>query len=276
MDLRRVRVGIEIKGVLKFYEGLRVVASGTKYMSALQNEATIAITGLDADTRNTLLKESVQFMYDPTRKLSRITLEVGRVSTGLAVIFQGDIYSAELGNAPDFTVTIKAKTNNANNLRVVNITGAGIEQLSAVAKRVADANGLALRFDATDKQVARFSYSGNAAKAVEQLERAGGINVLIDDGTLIATDKGKPIANRVKILDMNSGMVGIPKAYMQGLIIGVQATILIDENVKIGGRVRINSKTNPSVNGDYVIVELGYNITTHDDPFFYTAKCEPI
>lgn len=276
MDLRRVRVGIEIKGALKLYEGFRVVASGTKYMSALQNEATIAITGLDADTRNTLLKESVQTMYKPDRKLSRITLEAGRVSTGLAQIFQGDIYNTELGNAPDFTVTIKAKTNNANNLKVVNIAGAAIEQLSVVAKRIADANELALRFDATDKQIARFSYSGNAAKSVEQLERMGGVSTLIDDDTLIVSDKKKPIANRVKILDMNSGMVGIPKAYMQGLIIGVQVTILIDEMVKIGGRVRINSKANPSVNGDYVIVELGFNITTHDDGFFYTAKCEPI
>ena len=41
IDLRRIRVGIEVKGRVNFYEGLNIAFSVTKFTSHTQNEATI-------------------------------------------------------------------------------------------------------------------------------------------------------------------------------------------------------------------------------------------
>ncbi len=47
MDLRRIRLGIEVGERLQWYEGLRISASGTKYANPLQNECNVTISGLE-------------------------------------------------------------------------------------------------------------------------------------------------------------------------------------------------------------------------------------
>ncbi|MEY0399708.1 hypothetical protein AB7W17_22745, partial [Providencia rettgeri] len=111
IDLRRIRVGIEVNDRLQWYEGLRIRASGTKYANPLQNECTVNIDGLNADTRNRLLTETSP--YTKNQSPHRLILEAGRASTGVFRIYVGDIVSAEIASPPDVTLTLKAKTNNA-------------------------------------------------------------------------------------------------------------------------------------------------------------------
>ena len=72
---------------------------------------------------------------------------------------------------------------------------------------------------------------------------------------------------QILILDMNSGLVGIPKRTDKG----VQVQYLIDAESQLGGTLRLDSKADKSLNGDYEITELKYDVDTHGDNFFYTA-----
>lgn len=266
-DLRRIRFGIEISGRINWYEGLRVRAGGTKFANAQQNECTLTVTGLSMTTRDHLLTETSPFNSNRTPK--RLMIEVGRVSTALFRIFIGDIVSAEPSSPPDVDVIIKAKTQSAQAGNVVAIASGPLSKLSAISQRVADEIGLGLDFQAIDKNVSNFSYTGAALKMVNLLQDSGGVRAFIDDEILIVKNYGQALSGRIRILSVDTGMVGIPKATEKGL----DVTFLIDSESLLGGMLRLDSKMNKSLNGDYVIDQLKFDVASHEDPFFYTATC---
>lgn len=269
IDLRRIRLGIEVSGRINWYEGegWNIKVSGTKYANPLQNDCTATIKGLSTETRDFILTETSPFNSNKTPK--RLLVEVGRMSTGLFRIFTGDIASVEPGSPPDVDITIKAKTQSAQAGNVVAVSGGEKGKLSGIAQRVADEIGVGLDFQATDKLISNFSFSGAALRMVNLLQDAGGVRAFIDDEALIVKDYNKPLAGRIKILNMNSGMVGIPK----GTEKGVDVTFLIDSESLLGGMLRLESKFNKALNGDYTIAQLKFEASTHDDPFYYTATC---
>ena len=266
-DLRRIRFGIEISGRINWYEGLRVRAGGTKFANAQQNECTLTVSGLSMSTRDHLLTETSPFNSNRTPK--RLIIEVGRASTALFRIFIGDIVSAEPSAPPDVDVIIKAKTQSAQAGNVVAIASGPISKLSAISQRVADEIGLGLDFQALDKNISNFSYTGAALKMVNLLQDSGGVRAFIDDETLIVKNYGSALAGRIRILGSDTGMVGIPKATEKGL----DVTFLIDSESLLGGMIRLDSKMNKSLNGDYVIDQLKFDVASHEDPFFYSAAC---
>lgn len=266
-DLRRIRFGIEISGRINWYEGLRVRAGGTKFANAQQNECTLTVSGLSMSTRDHLLTETSPFNSNRTPK--RLIIEVGRVSTALFRIFIGDIVSAEPSAPPDVDVIIKAKTQSAQAGNVVAIASGPISKLSAISQRVADEIGLGLDFQALDKNISNFSYTGAALKMVNLLQDSGGVRAFIDDETLIVKNYGSALSGRIRILGADTGMVGIPKATEKGL----DVTFLIDSESLLGGMLRLDSKMNKSLNGDYVIDQLKFDVASHEDPFFYSATC---
>jgi hypothetical protein len=265
LDLRRIRIGIEVNGRINYYEGLRVKASGTKYANPLQNDCTVSITGLKQETRDYLLTETSPFNANRTPK--RLIVEVGRRSTGLFRLFLGDIESAEPSSPPDIELTIKAKTQLAAAGKLVANAGGSSTSLSTLAQTVAKDMGLSLDFQAKDRNIASYSHTGAALKQVEKLQAAGGVSAYIDDDKLVVKDVLAPLNGRMRVLGMNSGMVGIPKATEKG----AKVTYLIDPETAIGGGLRLDSKLNTAMNGDYVINQLSFDAQSHDDPFFYTA-----
>lgn len=266
-DIRRIRFGVEISGRINWYEGLRVRAGGTKFANAQQNECTLTVSGLSMSTRDHLLTETSPFNSNRTPK--RLIIEVGRVSTALFRIFIGDIVSAEPSAPPDVDVIIKAKTQSAQAGNIVAIASGPISKLSAISQRVADEIGLGLDFQALDKNISNFSYTGAALKMVNLLQDSGGVRAFIDDETLIVKNYGSALSGRIRILGADTGMVGIPKATEKGL----DVTFLIDSESLLGGMIRLDSKMNKSLNGDYVIDQLKFDVASHEDPFFYSATC---
>jgi len=272
IDLRRIRIGIEINGRANFYEdpGMRVRATGTKSTDPTQNDCTVTITNLSRETRDYILTEASPFNANRTPK--RLIVEVGRVSTGLFTLFVGDIVSAEPSDPPDIDLLIKAKTaaNQAGN--VVAKSAGKIVPLSVIARGVAEDLGLALLFEALDKQIGSYSHTGAALHQVRKLAAMGGVQAFIDDSTLIVKDVSRAIRGNLRILNLRTGMVGLPKATEKGL----KVTYSIDGESRIGGALRVESVMNKSLNGDYTINQLSFEVTSHDAAFFYTAQCERI
>jgi hypothetical protein len=262
IDLRRIRIGIEVSGAINWYEGLRVKAKGSKHADPTQNECTVTISGLSQPVRDSLISAT----KTATR---RLIVEAGRVSTGAAVIFVGDIYEGEPSSPPDVDVVLKAKTGNGEANRVSVQQGVAVQPLSSIANRVAADLGVGLDFQATNKNMANYTYVGSAIKQVLRLQDAGGVQAFIDDRTLVVKDLGRPVAGRTRIVSMETGMVGIPKRTDEG----VEVTYLIDGPSDLGGTIDLRSVFNPTLNGLYAINQLNFDIASHEDPFFYTAVC---
>ena len=78
LDLRIIKVSFIVNGQLKTYtassnEPLNIIATGTKYANALQNEAEITISNLDRATQDYILTETSPYNLNRTSKT--ITLE---------------------------------------------------------------------------------------------------------------------------------------------------------------------------------------------------------
>lgn len=264
---RRIRVGLEFNGSLKVYEGLDIKVSGTKHASPLQNEAAITIGGLSLETINYVLSESNPFA--PKQKAARIIVEAGREGGSLFVVFQGDITKAEVSLPPDLNLTVKAKTNNANAAKIVVTNGRDVVRLRELSETVARNNNLLLNFQALDKNIANYQYTGTPAKQVQDLQDAGQVSAFVDDDTLVVKDADKPLTAKRRTLNEKSGMIGLPRLTESG----IEVTYLVDGESMIGGQITIESQVNKSLNGDYKVEQLKFDMRTHSDEFYYIASC---
>lgn len=270
---RLLRVSIEINGEFKVYEDLDIVVRGSKMANPLQNTCEVTITNLTRENRNYLLTETSPF--NNSKRPKRIVVEAGRRGAGeqpasLSRVFLGEITSASPSQPPDIGLTLKAQTGAFSKGQLVARSGAAQQSLSSLAKAIAADLGLALDFQAQDKQIANYSFSGPNLRQVNALSLAGGVSVYVDDDALIVKDYDKPLLNRVRLLSASTGMVGIPEVTEQG----VKVTYLLDNTSVLGGSLELESMLNPALNGRYTIYKLDFDLANRSAPFYYTAECK--
>lgn len=266
LDPRLLRISIEINGQLKTYEGLAITASGTKYANANQNECEVKITNLDKATRDYLLTETSPFNKNKTRKLLRV--EAGRESTGYSLVFQGDITNAIGAQPPDITMTLKAATGDFAKGKIVARSQPKVTPLRNIAARVAQDVGVSLNFQAAAKQIANYSYTGSAVKQVDALGKTGRVNAYIDDGALVVKDFNVALLDRVREVNIDTGMIGIPEFTETG----IKVKLLFDNQTVLGGALRVRSILNPAADGLYTVFKLGFELANRDNPFYYIAE----
>lgn len=270
LDPRIVRVGIEVNGRVKYYEGLDIHAQGMKYANPNQNECEVRLTNMDKVTRDYILTETSPFNINRTPK--KLIVEAGRQSYGTTVIFMGDITASGISQPPDIGVTLKAMTGNFKKGDVISRNKGSSCGLKTICQGVAGDIGATLDFQATDKSVANYSYSGGALKQMDVLQESGDYDVYLDNNVLIVKDRHIPLNNRTRILNLDTGMIGIPELTEQGL----KVRFLLDNQTAIGGALEVTSKIYPAINGKYAIYKLGFSIASRDVPFYYEAECKRI
>ncbi len=300
LDPRIVRVGIQINDQIKYYEGLAITATGTKYGNANQNECEVKIANLDKATRNYILTETSPFNLNKTPK--KLIVEAGRVSYGTSRIFEGDIVvsgtpknplsgdkqksskstgfdinpnkkesssqSGQISQPPDITITLNALTANFEKGNIIAVSQPAKTKVSEIASQAAAQIGTTLDFQATDKYIANYSFSGGSLKQVEKIGELGHFNAYIDDKTLVVKDAGVALNNRVRILNLDTGMIGIPEINEKG----IKVKFLLDNQTTLGSALQITSQLYPALNGTYVIYQLGFDIASRDTPFYWIAS----
>jgi hypothetical protein len=268
LDPRIVQVSIEVNGQLKTYQGLDMLITGTKFANANQNECEVKITNLDKQTRDYILTETSPFNLNRTPKL--LTVNAGRISYGTTRIFTGNIISAVPSQPPDIALTLKCLTSNYSKGNIVARNQISSSSLSRIAGQVASDLGVALDFQAKDKQIANYQYSGPVLKQVDKLEELGNINAYIDNDVLYVKDKNAALKNRIKIINIDTGMIGIPEITEQG----IKVKFLLDNQTALGGALQVQSIMYPAVNGNYIIYKLGFEIASRDTPFYWIAEAK--
>lgn len=266
IDPRLVRVGIEIDGQIKYYEDVAIVATGTKYGGENENEAEIKISNMTKETRDYLLTELSPF--NKNRKTKKVYLDVGRVSYGYTRIYVGDVIATKVSQPPDISIDLKCATADSQKGNIVARSQPGTSGIKQIAAQAAKDMGLNLVYEAADKQVSNYSFSGGAAKQVGKIGQMGGVNAYIDDDKLVVKPAGDPLQNTMRILNIDTGMIGQPEITEKG----IKVTYLIDAESKLGGGLEIQSKMNPAVTGVYTIYKLSFNITNRDVPFYFIAE----
>lgn len=267
LDPRIVRVSLEVDGQFQVYEGLDIRARGTKTANPLQNTCEVDISNLSAATRNFLLTETSPFNANKTPK--RMIVEAGRVSYGVTRLFYGEITSSVPSQPPDIGLNLKSQTGQFAKTKVVARSGTALQSHKTLAQQVAGDLGVSLDYQADDRQIANYAFTGSALRQVDALATAGGVDAFVDDETLVIKPRGKPLAGRVRELSLDSGMIGIPEVTEKG----IKVRMLLDNTTVVGGALSVTSKLNPALNGLYSIYALDFEIASRDTPFYFIASC---
>ena len=272
LDLRLVKLSIEVNGVTKTYQDLMITANGMKYANALQNECEVTIANLDRATQDYILTQTSPYTFNRTPKT--VTIEAGRQSYGTTVIYVGNIVLSTLSQPPDQIITLKCLTGNFLKGSIISRNQSGLVPISVLSTAIAQDLNTSLNFQAPDKNIANYSFNGAALKQVDVLNGMGGINAFIDDNTLIVKGAGAPIRinGSERILSSSTGLIGIPEFTQQG----IKVKFFIDNKTRLGSSLRIQSKEYPAANGVYIIYKLGFQIANRDTPFYYIAECARI
>lgn len=270
LDPRIVRVGIIIDDTVNWYDNLSIEVKGLKVSEVIMSECEITILNLRKDVREYILQETNPFL--DVGNIISVVVEVGRESYGTTVLYKGRVFRSEPTPKPNIGVRLSCIQGYDNRASIVSLSGSEISPLSSIAEWVADANGYALSFEITDKNIGRYSFAGSAQSALSQLEALCGtdVNVYVDNDTMYVKNRTSASSGgSVRVLDVYSGLMEAG-----GTEYGCKVKMLFDNVTKIGGQIDLTSEINPSLNGSYVVRRLGYHITSRGQPFYYTAECD--
>lgn len=277
-DDRIVKVGLIIDGQQYFFEGLDIRARGRKFLTAEMNQCTVQISNLTREQRNWLLTEASPLVIKSTdaapgnreRRPVRLSLDVGRKSYGTFRLFIGDCWASDATQPPDIGVTISSLTGNLSAAFTGGWAQSGPRRLSVICQQIAEALDKVLDFQVTnDKLIDNYSWSGSAWYQLEKLNMMGNVRAAVDNDKLLVLDADKAKAGAVRVINMKTGMVGIPSVTQNGVIV----RMLVDNSIEIGGEVKIESEINPAANGLFRVDQINFDIANRANPFFYTLIC---
>jgi hypothetical protein len=263
---RLVSLTIVVGGVARTYDGLYIFASGSKYTNENLNDCEIKIANLSRETRNAITTQVTPFLQERVEKYA--ILSAGRASYGLTQIYVGNIISCTVSQPPDIYVTLRCLTGVFQNGNIISRSEPAIARASQIAAKVAQDLGVTLNFQATDKSISNYNYTGPALKQIRKLGEVGAVDAYLDNNTLVVKNSGIPLINRVREVSEATGMIGIPEMTE----LGVRAKFLLDNYTVLGGAMRITSLLNPSLNGLYVIYKLNFQIANRELPFYWDAE----
>lgn len=257
---------------------LSIYASGSKFGSANMNTCQCAIFNLTKELRNQILTLSSPLLNPPAnnpasqqteRKPITLNLRAGRRSTGTFLLFSGNVITCEMTQPPDIGLMLRSLTNNYNSFLLFGLQMPANSLLSEICQQVSNLNNCTLDFEASDRQISNYSFTGSLQYHLNKLNAMGGVQAGVDNGTLWVTDTGSARKNKNFVISESTGMVGIPQVTDQG----VTVRVMINSGIYIGGSVTINSMVNPAANGTFKVVKMDYEIASRDQPFYYILLC---
>jgi hypothetical protein len=186
LDPRLLRITIDVNGVPRQFENLYISAVGVKYANPLMDECEITIYNLDKATRDYILTETSP--YNRNRQIKKITVEAGRVSYGYFVVFTGNVIYSAVTQPPDVGVVLRCLTGVAFNSDIFTVNQPATTTAEEIANAIAQDLDVYLQFQATNKEVNNYAYTGSALQQIAALASLGQYNVFLDGESLIMKD----------------------------------------------------------------------------------------
>lgn len=265
IDPRIVKVGLTIGSTTSWYSGFYIRATGKKLTSTIGGECKITILGLNADTRNTILRNcNRQFVTD--KQTISVKLMVGRESYGASLYYQGDVFRATPAPKPDIGVVLRCIVGHLNKTNYVTRSGSSkYTSLKQIATWTAADNGYSLQFQIDDKNILSYSFSGSADEELKDLRNlVGDADVYVDNGTMFVKNS-TDAANGTTIYNVSVADGNLLSA--EATESGVDVQLLFNPNLTIGSKIKLTSTINSSLNGTYTIIALDFDVSKRDQSF---------
>lgn len=264
----------ERKVIVEFYtpegskrlDGIQVRFDILKTMSSVMNQASIELCNLTMPDIEYLTTYTSQFIAIQKRK--RIRLFAG-YDDMVALIFDGDIVEASPTSPPDIWLRCKALSGYYNNKDTVSKSIAGNVEIKDICEQATNLLGLSLNFESeTLKTISDFSFTGDKLKIIKEINELAGVVAYEEDGILNVLDKGKSKSGDTLLINKDCGMIGVPRIDP----LGIEVKMLLNNTVRIGQKVKLESVMIPSADGVYYIYEIKHEGDLRGVPFYTTIK----
>lgn len=288
LNTRILRVTLAMdSGDVVLDQGLQLRIRINKKALAIQNRATIDITGLSTQLRETLLSKFTAWnrrllnMANVAESMIGVKIEAGYTVNGLeqsSVVFTGQVVQCDpVSGPPNIAVRITCFSRQIDKTNFISgnapssttfyqyVQWAGTQMGFSPSNIICDTS----YNDVTVGNVARSMFAQQSLLIDIQDMYKPNVAAFIDDDQLIVKDRNK-IINLNEITNVNS-FVGIPFWNEWG----VEFTTLFVTAIKLATGVNLTSIMNPSLNGQYIVMELDYSLTSRDRDFYLKANCNP-
>lgn len=287
MKERVLKVTFQLpSGPVVLTQGLRMQVRISKAALAAQNKAVIEVFGMDTKMREGLLSQFTAWnkrkaeQGDITPQWIPVSIEAGyKDAQGdySSLVFKGEVALVEPSSPPpNISVRITAYTNQINKTKFVTAPAPAELTLEEYVAWAAGQMGLGTNYicdtSYNKSVITNPSRSTHIAAAlVIDIQNAyrQDIAAYVDDGVLIVKDAANLI-NANLIANINE-FVGTPSWNEWG----VEFLTMFDPGVKVGQAVNLTSVMNPSINGNYVVTELDYDLTSRDKAFYVRGSGSP-
>lgn len=270
MDKRICYVQIQTPSGDKEIRNISIKGRITRKMSETGSTAKISIANLS--------REDVEYLttytspYVDQSKKKRINVFAGYESTGVGMIFSGDIYSALPEGLPDTWLNIEAKTEYFNQQNIITLSQSKMNTKS-IASIIANQLNLALVWRSkSEKFIDAFNFTGAKTKLLNRLNQLDNFTAFVDNGSLLVIDSNEQPPETsstkktgyIKLINADSGMIGIPQPDEHG----VKIKVLLDPAVNLGDWFKLESERLPIVNGFYQVYEMTYDFATREPQYY--------
>lgn len=270
MDRRICYVQIQTPSGDKEIKNISIKGRITRKKSETGSTAKIAIANLS--------REDVEYLttytspYIDQSKKKRINVFAGYESTGVGMIFSGDIYSALPEGLPDTWLNIEAKTEYFNQQNIITMSQAKMNTKS-IAQIVANQLNLSLVWRSkSQKFIDAFNFTGAKTKLLNRLNQLDNFTAFVDNGSLLVIDNNEQPPETsttkkegyIKLINGDSGLIGLPQPDEHG----VKIKVLLDPAVNLGDWFKLESQRLPIVNGYYQVYEMTYDFASREPQYY--------
>ena len=232
-------------------EGLPTTVDIQKQGGDERPSCTVTIGNLHID----VVKQLTTLSFRPLQRFkNQITVNAGEVGKQLQTIFIGDFENAygEFQNAPTMNLMVKAIAAQHGALMATPATSVdGTEQVAKLMEQWAVEAGCTLENKGVNASVKNVVYRGSPVDKAKTLARDVVIDLIIDDGKFIITPNGQAVDGNAVLIDPKHGLLGYP-AFSND---GIEFNMIFDQNVKIGGLVKIESIV-PRASGIWKVTKI--------------------
>jgi hypothetical protein len=254
---------------------------------ALQNRASVTVFGMSQPLREQLLSQFTAWNKRQVevgmleRKWIEVKLEAGYLDADgveiSAVVFKGQVVLVNLVSAPpDIGITIQCYTRQVDKTTFVSDPAPVTTTLAEYVKWAAGQMGLGDHYlcqTSYNDQVIENPSSGAliiAALTVDiQNARRPDVAAFVDDDFLYVKDRDKII--NLSEMAFVTEFVGIPSWTEWG----IEFEAMFDTSIRLAHGVDVKSQLNPSIDGQYVLVSIEYDLSSRDTPFYVKAQGAP-
>lgn len=246
----------EGKGETVTIKGHRVECGIVKAGGASQGQAQLRIYGMSLSTMNKL--SNLGLLVTSIAK-NIIVVTAGDVGTELGVVFQGNIFEAwiDADGMPEVAFVISAfSAGYAAMRRAPPRSYGGPTSAASVMASLATQEGFAFENSGVTVMLADPYFPGTPYAQMERCAKAGGFNMIVDNGTLAIWPKGSNRRGAVPLISPKTGLVGYPAYTSQGIIVRTEYS----PSVGYGSLIQVESEFTPAC-GQWVVQRLEYRLS---------------